>query len=75
MNDPKANPRWCFQAKNDGDFNTWWALETQAEVFGMRQVGGYDDLDDFEPIKQRIADHAPMLNHIEEDFVRRFAKA
>ena len=75
MNDPKANPRWYFQAKNDGDFDAWWALETQAEVFGMRQVSGYDDLVDFEPIKQRIADHASMINLLEEDRVRRFAQA
>ena len=68
MNDP----RLCFQAKNGGGFDAWWALETQAEVFGMYQVGGYDDLVDFEPIKQRIVDRAPMLNHIEEDYVRRF---
>jgi Flp pilus assembly protein TadD len=75
MNDPKANPRWCFQAKNGGGFDAWWALETQATVFGRHQVSGYDDLVDFDPIKQRIADHAPMLNSLEEDYVRRFANA
>ncbi len=74
-NDPQAEPRTSYRAQRKGDFSGWWGIEAQAELFGMRPVAGWDDLDDLGPIRERILTRSASLDRLEEDWVRRYARA
>jgi hypothetical protein len=73
--DPHAEPRTSYRAQRKGDFSGWWGIEAQAELFGMRPVAGWDDLDDLGPIRERVLTSSASLDRLEEDWVRRYARA
>ena len=73
--DPHAEPRTSYRARRIGDFSGWWGIEAQAELFGMRPVAGWDDLDDLGPIRERVLTSSASLDRLEEDWVRRYARA
>jgi tetratricopeptide (TPR) repeat protein len=75
LNDTHADPRKCFLPKRKGDFAGWWAVETQAELFGTRLITGYDDLLDLGPIKDGALRNVARLDRLEEELVLRYARA
>jgi hypothetical protein len=73
--DISNDPRQCFRPRRAHDFAEWWAVETQAELFGLQQIRGYDDLDDLHWLRDRAQTHVARLDRLEEELVARYASA
>ena len=56
-------------------FLSWWIDEVQSHVFGSEIVARYADVEDLDPIRERLHENALLLDRLEEDWVGHWARA
>ena len=65
--------RQTKQVDSETKFSSWWAREVQSLVFGETSVTGAADLDDLDPLRERVKANATLLDEREEDYAYHYA--